>query len=209
MSTGSLSAFSHPGCCSRTEADLHCRSGGCRAPLPRPATGKMDCFAVQCRHQQLYSAVPASAGPPLHLRGAKRRKLTQALSSLAGRPLCHSSLHGQSQPSRATICCAAAAAAKGPVVVIDNYDSFTYNLCQVGVCWSQQQAANFQIGSLPGQHLPCSPVKCPLCVLLQYLGNLGCNHIVLKNDEKTVEEIRAMNPLGVLVSPGPGMVSIS
>lgn len=24
-----------------------------------------------------------------------------------------------------------AAAAKGPVVVVDNYDSFTYNLCQV------------------------------------------------------------------------------
>lgn len=26
---------------------------------------------------------------------------------------------------------AAAAAEKGPVVVVDNYDSFTYNLCQV------------------------------------------------------------------------------
>eukprot|EP00891_Asterochloris_glomerata_P004262 jgi/Astpho2/4262/Aster-05212 len=69
--------------------------------------------------------------------------------------------------SRGGLLAAGRLAAKGPVVVIDNYDSFTYNLCQ-------------------------------------YLGNLGCSHIVLKNDEKTVEEIRAMNPLGVLVSPGPG-----
>jgi anthranilate synthase component 2 len=59
------------------------------------------------------------------------------------------------------------AAAQGPVVVIDNYDSFTYNLCQ-------------------------------------YLGDLGCDHVVFANDEKTVDEIRAMNPRGVLVSPGPG-----
>lgn len=57
--------------------------------------------------------------------------------------------------------------AKGPVVVIDNYDSFTYNICQ-------------------------------------YLGDLGCEYVVFKNDEKTVEEIKAMNPKGVLVSPGPG-----
>jgi anthranilate/para-aminobenzoate synthase component II len=27
---------------------------------------------------------------------------------------------------------------------------------------------------------------------------------VYKNDEKTVDEIRAMNPRGILVSPGPG-----
>lgn len=27
---------------------------------------------------------------------------------------------------------------------------------------------------------------------------------MFKNDEKTVEEIRAMNPAGILVSPGPG-----
>jgi len=53
------------------------------------------------------------------------------------------------------------------VVVIDNYDSFTYNLCQ-------------------------------------YLGDLGCEHVVFANDEKTVEEVRAMNPRGILVSPGPG-----
>jgi anthranilate/para-aminobenzoate synthase component II len=28
--------------------------------------------------------------------------------------------------------------------------------------------------------------------------------VVFKNDEKTVEELRAMNPRGILVSPGPG-----
>jgi anthranilate/para-aminobenzoate synthase component II len=38
----------------------------------------------------------------------------------------------------------------------------------------------------------------------QYLGDLGCEHIVLKNDEKTVEEIAAMQPRGIMVSPGPG-----
>eukprot|EP00879_Flechtneria_rotunda_P010234 GHRR01010700.1.p1 GENE.GHRR01010700.1~~GHRR01010700.1.p1 ORF type:complete len:122 (+),score=30.40 GHRR01010700.1:142-507(+) len=59
------------------------------------------------------------------------------------------------------------AAAKGPVVVIDNYDSFTYNLCQ-------------------------------------YLGDLGADFVVFKNDEKTIDQIRALNPVGILVSPGPG-----
>ena len=41
---------------------------------------------------------------------------------------------------------------------------------------------------------------------MQYLGDLGCQHIVFKNDEKTVEEIASMNPRGILVSPGPGDV---
>lgn len=68
------------------------------------------------------------------------------------------------RPTRAA---AAAATGKGPIVVIDNYDSFTYNLCQ-------------------------------------YLGDLGADFVVFKNDEKTVDEIRAMNPAGILVSPGPG-----
>lgn len=40
----------------------------------------------------------------------------------------------------------AAAAAKGPVVVIDNYDSFTYNLCQV-------------IATVPGVRCPAGPEK--------------------------------------------------
>jgi anthranilate/para-aminobenzoate synthase component II len=40
--------------------------------------------------------------------------------------------------------------------------------------------------------------------LLQYLGDLGADFLVFKNDEKTVDEIRALNPAGILVSPGPG-----
>lgn len=58
-------------------------------------------------------------------------------------------------------------AAKGSVVVIDNYDSFTYNL-------------------------------------VQYLGDLGCEIEVFRNDEITVEELRAKKPRGILISPGPG-----
>lgn len=41
-------------------------------------------------------------------------------------------------------------------------------------------------------------------MILQYLGDLGCEHIIIKNDEKTVDEIREMQPRGILVSPGPG-----
>ncbi|CAN6466717.1 unnamed protein product [Victoria cruziana] len=55
----------------------------------------------------------------------------------------------------------------GPIIVIDNYDSFTYNL-------------------------------------YQYLGELGTDCEVYRNDEVTVEEIRRKNPRGILVSPGPG-----
>ena len=42
----------------------------------------------------------------------------------------------------------------------------------------------------------------------QYLGDLGCEHVVFKNDEKTVEEIASMNPRGILVSPGPGAIHL-
>ncbi|CAN8291345.1 unnamed protein product [Cochlearia groenlandica] len=55
----------------------------------------------------------------------------------------------------------------GPIIVIDNYDSFTYNLCQ-------------------------------------YMGELGCDFEVYRNDELTVEELKSKNPRGVLISPGPG-----
>src|SRR5213594_1057488 len=53
------------------------------------------------------------------------------------------------------------------VLVIDNYDSFTYNL-------------------------------------VQYLGELGAEIRVRRNDEITVEEIEAMKPAQILISPGPG-----
>lgn len=53
------------------------------------------------------------------------------------------------------------------ILVIDNYDSFVYNL-------------------------------------VQYLGELGAEPIVVRNDELTVEDAVAVNPDGVLLSPGPG-----
>jgi anthranilate synthase/aminodeoxychorismate synthase-like glutamine amidotransferase len=53
------------------------------------------------------------------------------------------------------------------VLVIDNYDSFTYNL-------------------------------------VQYLGELGERIEVRRNDEVTVEQIEAMKPDRMLISPGPG-----
>lgn len=53
------------------------------------------------------------------------------------------------------------------VVVIDNYDSFVYNL-------------------------------------VQYLGELGAEPLVYRNDERTVAELLADEPDAVLVSPGPG-----
>lgn len=52
------------------------------------------------------------------------------------------------------------------ILVIDNYDSFTYNL-------------------------------------VQYLGELGAEMRIFRNDEITVEEAVALKPERVLVSPGP------
>ncbi|KAM0055068.1 putative anthranilate synthase [Helianthus debilis subsp. tardiflorus] len=54
---------------------------------------------------------------------------------------------------------------KNSLIVIDNYDSFTYNLCQ-------------------------------------YIGELGCNFEVYRNDEITVDELRRKNPRGIVISPG-------
>jgi anthranilate synthase component II len=54
------------------------------------------------------------------------------------------------------------------VLVIDNYDSFTYNL-------------------------------------VQYLGELGSEPIVVRNDQITPEEAIALAPDRLVVSPGPGI----
>ncbi|OLC25588.1 MAG: aminodeoxychorismate/anthranilate synthase component II [Thaumarchaeota archaeon 13_1_40CM_4_48_7] len=53
------------------------------------------------------------------------------------------------------------------ILVIDNYDSFVYNIAQI-------------------------------------LGELGAEPIVVRNDKITVEQVRAMNPDGIVISPGPG-----
>jgi anthranilate synthase/aminodeoxychorismate synthase-like glutamine amidotransferase len=53
------------------------------------------------------------------------------------------------------------------VLVIDNYDSFVYNL-------------------------------------VQYLGELGAEPIVHRSDAFTLDEVEALDPDAVLISPGPG-----
>ncbi len=52
------------------------------------------------------------------------------------------------------------------VFVLDNYDSFTYNL-------------------------------------VQYLGELGAEVEVRRNDQVTVDDVDAMQPERILISPGP------
>ncbi len=52
------------------------------------------------------------------------------------------------------------------ILVVDNYDSFTFNL-------------------------------------VQFLGELGASMTVKRNDEITVDDVRAMNPDRIVVSPGP------
>lgn len=41
-------------------------------------------------------------------------------------------------------------------------------------------------------------------ILVQYLGELGCEPIVVRNNAKTVEELVDLDPDAVLISPGPG-----
>ena len=53
------------------------------------------------------------------------------------------------------------------IVLIDNYDSFAYNLAQ-------------------------------------YLGDMGCELKVFRNDAISVEELVRMRPQGIVISPGPG-----
>ncbi|WP_394232426.1 anthranilate synthase component II [Niallia oryzisoli] len=53
------------------------------------------------------------------------------------------------------------------ILLIDNYDSFTYNL-------------------------------------YQYLGELGENLVVKRNDDVTIAEIEKLQPEAIVISPGPG-----
>lgn len=41
-------------------------------------------------------------------------------------------------------------------------------------------------------------------ILVQYLGQLGAEPIVVRNDAATIDELAALDPDGVLISPGPG-----
>jgi len=53
------------------------------------------------------------------------------------------------------------------ILMIDNYDSFTYNL-------------------------------------VQYLGELGEELLVRRNDQVTVDQVKRLTPASIVISPGPG-----
>ncbi|RLC69988.1 MAG: anthranilate/aminodeoxychorismate synthase component II [Chloroflexi bacterium] len=53
------------------------------------------------------------------------------------------------------------------ILIIDNYDSFVYNLAQ-------------------------------------YIGELGWEPVVYRNDQITLEQIEALSPSHIVISPGPG-----
>ena len=52
------------------------------------------------------------------------------------------------------------------ILIIDNYDSFTYNI-------------------------------------VQYLGELGAQQEIIRNDDITAEELKTINPEKLIISPGP------
>ncbi|MEO7985291.1 MAG: gamma-glutamyl-gamma-aminobutyrate hydrolase family protein, partial [Gemmatimonadales bacterium] len=52
------------------------------------------------------------------------------------------------------------------LLVLDNYDSFTYNL-------------------------------------VQYAGELGADPVVYRNDAARVDELLALRPIAIIISPGP------
>jgi para-aminobenzoate synthetase component II len=54
-----------------------------------------------------------------------------------------------------------------PVLVVDNYDSFVYNL-------------------------------------VQYLGQLGADPVVRRNDDLDLADVERLSPAGIVISPGPG-----
>ncbi|RJP33449.1 MAG: aminodeoxychorismate/anthranilate synthase component II [Actinobacteria bacterium] len=56
--------------------------------------------------------------------------------------------------------------AGGRILMIDNYDSFTYNL-------------------------------------VQFLGRLGADLVVFRNDHTRLEEVEELRPAGIVISPGP------
>ncbi|MCY4665485.1 MAG: aminodeoxychorismate/anthranilate synthase component II [Acidimicrobiaceae bacterium] len=41
-------------------------------------------------------------------------------------------------------------------------------------------------------------------ILVQYLGELGAEPLVYRHDAVTADEVRALDPGGILISPGPG-----
>src|SRR3954447_15880161 len=92
-----------------------------------------------------FKQAQALSPTPIQARNTKRRA--------AKPPRCSKRSGGRTQSSM--------------LLVIDNYDSFTYNL-------------------------------------VQYFGELGCDVVVKRNDEISLEEVHSLQPERICISPGPG-----
>ncbi|MFS8016364.1 putative anthranilate synthase [Helianthus anomalus] len=113
---------------------------------------------IACTYKQTMAASSLSQWPSIQLKSLFLPQKTRYLNTTLIR--------------RASVAVSATASSsssmrkdKNSLIVIDNYDSFTYNLCQ-------------------------------------YIGELGCNFEVYRNDEITVDELRRKNPRGIVISPG-------
>src|SRR3954451_21938577 len=97
---------------------------------------------------------PASSWTRIRRRSSRKRETRRA------RCCAHSNWRNRdSRTSRFRV--------KRMVLVLDNYDSFTYNL-------------------------------------VQYLGELGAEVTVVRNDATTVDAVTSLQPGRIVISPGPG-----
>lgn len=102
----------------RPSACSPCLSQARGSPLPTVDAGAAP-RRVQQRPQQQQQSQQAAAALLQRLAPAQQQRRRPCLQRAGAMAVAAAAAAGE-------------AAAKGPVVVVDNYDSFTYNLCQVG-----------------------------------------------------------------------------
>src|ERR1039458_5213572 len=129
--------------------------------------GRIPCLRPTLPHRPLRCCVPSRAGSARWPRGLRTSGSLRPVPGLVSENVEPS--YGVLQMCRRwgnRVSLPRATLEFTMVFVLDNYDSFTYNL-------------------------------------VQYLGELGAEVEVYRNDELTVEQVEALKPERILLSPGP------